>query len=52
MELTNNQGLAIPIFATCLVARAVSTLLCRKPVYHALAQKLVEARAHEARIDS
>lgn len=44
MELTNNQGLAIPVFATCLVARAVSTLLCRKPVYHALAQKLVEER--------
>ncbi len=42
MELTNNQNLAIPIFATCLIARAFSTLLCRKPVYHALAQKLVE----------
>ena len=42
MELTDNQNLAIPIFATCLIARAFSTLLCRKPVYHALAQKLVE----------
>jgi len=42
MELTHNQNLAIPIFATCLIARAVSTLLCRKPVYHALAHQLVE----------
>jgi H+/Cl- antiporter ClcA len=41
MELTANQQMALPIMATCLVARTVSTLLCRKPVYKALAEKLM-----------
>lgn len=47
MELTANQQMALPIMAACLLARAVSTLVCRKPVYHALADKLVEGFQHE-----
>jgi len=42
MELTANQQMALPIMATCLLARAASSLLCRKPVYRALADRLIE----------
>jgi H+/Cl- antiporter ClcA len=41
MELTANQQMALPIMAACLLARAVSSLVCRRPVYHALADRLV-----------
>jgi H+/Cl- antiporter ClcA len=47
MELTANQQMAIPIMATCLLARAVSSLVCRKPVYRALAERLIESYEHE-----
>ncbi len=47
MELTANQQMVLPIMATCLLARAVSALICRKPVYHALADKLIEGYEHE-----
>ena len=42
MELTANQQMALPIMAACLIARASSSLVCRKPVYKALADKLIE----------
>ena len=42
MELTDNQAMVIPILAVCLLARAASSLLCRTPVYKALAQRLVD----------
>lgn len=47
MELTANQQMAIPIMATCLLARAASSLLCRKPVYRALADRLIEGYEQE-----
>ncbi|KRE94967.1 chloride channel protein [Frateuria sp. Soil773] len=47
MELTANQQMALPIMATCLLARAASSLLCRKPVYRALADRLIEGYEHE-----
>ncbi|WP_266158818.1 chloride channel protein [Dyella silvatica] len=47
MELTANQQMALPIMASCLLARAISSLLCRKPVYRALADKLIENYTHE-----
>jgi hypothetical protein len=34
--------MVLPIMATCLLARAASSLLSRKPVYRALADKLIE----------
>ncbi len=42
MELTDNQQMVLPIMATCLLARAMSALLSRKPVYRALGDKLIE----------
>ena len=42
MDLTDNQQMVLPIMATCLLARAASSLLSRKPVYRALADKLIE----------
>lgn len=42
MELTANQQMALPIMAACLLARASSSLVCRKPVYKALADALIE----------
>ena len=43
MELTANQQMFLPILAACLIARASSTLICRKPVYRALADNLIDA---------
>jgi H+/Cl- antiporter ClcA len=43
MELTANQQMALPIMAACLLARASSSLVCRKPVYRALADNLIDA---------
>ncbi len=42
MELTDNQQMVLPIMATCLIARAASSILSRKPVYRGLADKLIE----------
>jgi Voltage gated chloride channel len=47
MELTANQQMVLPIMATCLLARAASSILSRKPVYRALADKLIEGYEHE-----
>lgn len=41
MELTDNQQMVLPIMATCLIARAASSLFSRQPVYRALADKLI-----------
>jgi H+/Cl- antiporter ClcA len=41
MELTDNREMAIPILAVCLLARAVSALILRTPVYKALANRIV-----------
>lgn len=45
LELTANHSLMVPLLATCLVARAGSALICREPVYHAFANRLVAAHA-------
>jgi H+/Cl- antiporter ClcA len=41
LELTANRQMALPIMAACLLARAMSSLVCRTPVYKALAENLV-----------
>ena len=41
MELTNSDGMLLPIPATVLVARGASALVCRMPVYKALALRLL-----------
>ena len=52
LELTNNQGLVLPIMAVCLLARASSALLCRKPVYSAFADRLVADYERQRSADS
>nr|WP_243042446.1 chloride channel protein [Dyella sedimenti] len=47
MELTANQQMVLPIMATCLLARGASSLLSRKPVYRALADRLIEGYEQE-----
>ncbi len=41
MEMTDNNGMLLPILATVLIARGASTLVCSMPVYKALALKLL-----------
>ena len=53
LELTANNSMVIPIMAVCLLSRAASSLVCRVPIYRALAANLVEEfereREREAR---
>jgi H+/Cl- antiporter ClcA len=42
LELTADHSMIIPIMAVCLLARAISSLVCRVPVYRAFAARLVE----------
>jgi H+/Cl- antiporter ClcA len=41
LELTANRQMALPILAACLLARAMSSLICRVPVYRRLADNLI-----------
>jgi H+/Cl- antiporter ClcA len=43
MEMTDNNSMLLPILATVLIARGASALLCRQPVYKALAMRLLPA---------
>lgn len=42
LELTANNSMVIPIMAVCLLSRAASSLVCRVPIYRAIAANLVE----------
>ena len=42
MEVTGSQAMALPIMATAFVAYGASRLVCREPIYRALAQRFVE----------
>ena len=44
MEMTDNQGLTIPLMATAFLAFGVSRLVCRRPIYGALARRFLEAQ--------
>jgi H+/Cl- antiporter ClcA len=44
MEMTDNQRLTIPLMATAFLAFGVSRLVCRRPVYGALARRYMEAQ--------
>jgi H+/Cl- antiporter ClcA len=41
LELTANRGMVIPLLAACLLARAMSSLVCHTPVYRAFAERIV-----------
>jgi H+/Cl- antiporter ClcA len=51
MELTDNQDMTLPILATVLLARGASAVVCRVPVYRALALSLLPTVAMPARTD-
>lgn len=42
MEMTDNQGLTVPLLATAFLAFGVSRLVCRRPIYSTLAQRYLE----------
>ncbi|HET6306554.1 MAG TPA: chloride channel protein [Rhodopila sp.] len=44
MEMTDNQSLMIPLMATAFLSFAVSRLVCRRPLYGALAQRFLRAQ--------
>ena len=41
LEMTENQRMTIPLMATSLLAYGVSRLICRRPLYGALAQRFL-----------
>ena len=43
MEMTDNHDMVIPLMAAALIGHGTSTLICRKPLYKALADNIVEA---------
>ncbi|MEO8460068.1 MAG: chloride channel protein [Dokdonella sp.] len=47
MELTDNHDFVLPIMAACLLGRTFSTLLCKKPIYRALADHLLRQREED-----
>jgi H+/Cl- antiporter ClcA len=44
MEMTANQSLMIPLLATSFLAFAVSRLICRRPLYGALARRILQVQ--------
>ncbi len=45
LELTDTSAMLLPILATVLLARGVSGLVCRVPIYRGLAEQLLPAAA-------
>ena len=43
MEMTDNQQMTIPLLATAMLAFGVSRLICRRPLYSALARRFLVA---------
>jgi len=41
LELTDSGDLLLPILATVLIARGVSGMVCRVPIYRGLAEQLL-----------
>jgi H+/Cl- antiporter ClcA len=41
MEMTDNQELVLAMMATALIASGTSKLICKKPIYEALAENLL-----------
>jgi H+/Cl- antiporter ClcA len=47
MEMTDNQRLTVPLLATSFLAFGVSRLVCRRPVYSALARRFLELQQRD-----
>jgi len=43
MEMTDNQDLVLALMATSLIASGASKLICKKPIYYALAENFMKA---------
>jgi len=48
MEMTDDQGITIPLMATAFLATGASRLVCRRPIYSTLARRFVAAQQHTA----
>jgi len=51
MEMTAERSMILPLFATALIADAVSALICREKLYHALSGQFFAAPAPMATDD-
>jgi H+/Cl- antiporter ClcA len=49
MEMTDNQELVLAMMATALIASATSKLICKKPIYEALAENLLAMMSDKQR---
>ena len=50
-EMTNDHAMVVPLMAAAFIARAVSRLICREGVYHALSKNfLAAAAAHSGKL--
>jgi H+/Cl- antiporter ClcA len=47
MEMTDNQQVTVPLLATAFLAFGVSRLVCRRPIYGALAQRFLAAQERQ-----
>ena len=50
-EMTNDHSMVVPLMAAAFIGKAVSRLICREGVYHALSKNFLAA-ATPARIDA
>lgn len=50
MEMTDNQDLVLAMMATSLLASGTSKLICKKPIYNALAENFMRA-LHEQKLE-
>jgi H+/Cl- antiporter ClcA len=46
MEMTDDQRVTVPLMATAFLAFAISRLICRRPLYGALARRFLHAQHH------
>jgi H+/Cl- antiporter ClcA len=47
MEMTDNQRVTLPLLATSFLAFGISRLVCRRPIYGALARRFLDAQEHQ-----
>jgi H+/Cl- antiporter ClcA len=48
MEMTDSHHMLMPLMATALIASAASKLVCRTPLYHTLAERMLPAASNGA----
>jgi H+/Cl- antiporter ClcA len=48
MEMTDNQALTVPLLTTSFLAFGVSRLVCRRPLYSALARRFLDQQQRSA----